>query len=343
MGKIVSLSPYIGHYEEGVYGYSTPKDAETLFQLVYEYFTAPRLDSASFKSSISKLTAELQNRANDPESAFGDTLLNTVSNYHFRMRPLTLKMIDEIDMNKALSIFKNRFADAQGFTFLLIGNLDTNKIKPLVLTYLGGLPSLNRNEKFVDLKFTNPKEVVEKTVRKGIEPKSHVRISYMGDFNWSCRNEYLMQSLMSVLDIRMREIIREEKGGSYGVGVWCDIYRIPKANYSINIDFGCDPKRVDELTKAAFSIIDSTKTFGTSGETLAKVKEIQKRQQEVNVKTNSYWSGKLNYYFRNSDDLAEISNYPKWVDDLSMNDIKEFCNKYFGKDYVKITLLPEVK
>jgi zinc protease len=343
MGKIVSLSPYIDHYEEGVYGYSTPKDAETLFQLIYEYFTAPRLDSASFKSSISKLTAELQNRANDPQSAFGDTLRNTVCNYHFRMRPLTLKMIDEIDMNKALSIYKNRFADAQGFTFLLIGNLDTNKIKQLVLSYLGGLPSLNRNEKWVDLKFTNPEKTVEKTVRKGIEPKSQVRISYMGDFNWSRRNEYLMQSLMSVLDIRMREIIREEKGGSYGVGVWCDIYRIPSPRYSINIDFGCDPKRADELTKAAFSIIDSTKIFGTSTETLAKVKEIQKREHEVNVKTNSYWSQTLNNYFRNSDDLAEISNYPKWVEDLSMSDIKEFCNKYFKKDYVKITLLPEEK
>jgi zinc protease len=252
-------------------------------------------------------------------------------------------MIDEIDMNKALSIYKKRFADAQGFTFLLIGNLDTNKIKPLVLTYLGGLPSLNRNEKWVDLKFTNPEKIVEKTVRKGIEPKCQVRISYMGDFNWSRRNEYLMQSLMSVLDIRMREIIREEKGGSYGVGVWCDIYRIPSPRYSINIDFGCDPKRADELTKAAFSIIDSTKIFGTSTETLAKVKEIQKREHEVNVKTNSYWSQTLNNYFRNSDDLAEISSYPKWVENLSMNDIKEFCNKYFKKDYVKITLLPEEK
>ena len=184
---------------------------------------------------------------------------------------------------------------------------------------------------------------MEKTVRKGIEPKCQVRISYMGDFNWSPKNEYLMHSLMSVLDIRMREIIREEKGGSYGVGVWTDIYRIPSPRYNINIDFGCDPKRVAELTKAAFSIIDSTKLFGTSKETLAKVKEIQKREHEVNVKTNSYWSQTLNNYFRNSDDLAEISNYPKWVEDLSMSDIKEFCNKYFKKDYVKITLLPEEK
>ena len=148
---------------------------------------------------------------------------------------------------------------------------------------------------------------------------------------------------MSILDIRMREIIREEKGGSYGVGVWCEIYRIPTTRYSINIDFGCDPKRVDELTKAAFSIIDSAKTFGTSNETLEKVKEIQKRQHEVNVKTNSYWNQTLNNYFKNSDDLAEISNYPKWVDELSMNDIKEYCNKYFKKDYVKITLLPQEK
>ena len=343
MGKVVSVYPYIDHYIQGLNGNSTPKDAESLFQLIYEYFTAPRIDSVSFKSYIAKLTAELQNKENDPGSAFEDTLVSTVCNYHYRLRPLTLSYLREIDMNKALSIYKDRFEDASGFTFVLTGNLDTNKLKPLILTYLGGLPSLSRNEKFIDLNFTNPKELIEKTVKKGIEPKCQVHIAYMGNFDFSRRNEYIMKSLMDVLDIRLREIIREEKSGTYGVSIWTDIYRIPKANYSLNIEFGCDPKRVDELTKAVFSVIDSVKLFGTNNETLAKVKETQKRQYEVKVKTNHYWNQTLMNYFQNKDNLAEISDYPKWVDDLKMSDIKETCAKYFTKDYVKITLLPEDK
>ena len=343
MGKVVYAYPYIDHYIQGVNGSSTPKDAESLFQLVYEYITAPRVDSTSYKSYIANLTAGLQNRQNDPRSAFGDTLLQTVCNYHTRMRPLTLSNINQIEMNKALSIYKDRFADADGMTFVLCGNLDTNKLKPLILTYLGGLPSLRRNEKFVDLHFTNPKELIEKTVKKGIEQKCTVHIAYMGDFDFSRRNEYTMQSLMDVLNIRLRESIREEKGGTYGVSIWTDVYRIPKSNYSLNIEFGCDPKRVDELTKAVFSVIDSVRLYGIDDVLLSKVKETQKRQYEVRVKTNYYWNQALLNYIQNKDNVVEISDYNKWVDGLQLADIKEYCNKYFTKDYVKITLLPQDK
>ena len=341
MGKIMSVGPFIDLYGEGLNGYSVTKDLESFFQLIYAYITSPRIDSSSFKSYLSKLTAELQNRSNDPYSAFGDTLLTTVTNYHYRMRPLTIKLIDEIDMNKALTIFKGRFADADGFIYCLTGNIDTVKLKPLVLTYLGGLPSLNKNEKWIDLKFTNPEGLVAKTIRKGIEPKSQVHISFMGDFDWSRKNEYTMQSLMDVLNIRLREILREDKGGTYGVRIWNDIYRIPNARYSTNIEFGCDPKRVEELTKAIFSVIDSVKTLGVTNETLAKVKETQKRQYEVNIKTNFYWLNTVMDYLKNKDNFAEIQDYPKWVDDLKMNDIKETCAKYITNNYVKITLLPE--
>jgi zinc protease len=341
MGKVLSVGPYIDHYGEGINGYSVTKDVETFFQLIYAYITSPRIDSSSFNSYIAKLTASLQNRANDPNSAFGDTLLTTVTNYHYRMRPLTLKLVDEIDMNKALAIFKNRFADADGFTYFFTGNLDTAKLKPLILTYLGGLPSLNKGEKWIDLKFTNPEGLVEKTVRKGIEPKSQVHISFMGDFDWSRKNEYNMISLMDVLNIRLREIIREDKSGTYGIGIWTDIYRIPTARYSTNIEFGCDPKRVEELTKAVFKVIDSIKTLGTTNETLAKVKETQKRQYEVNIKTNFYWLNTIMDYLKNKDNVAEIYDYPIWVDDLKMNDIKDNCAKYITNNYVKITLLPE--
>ncbi len=343
MGKLVSVYPFIDHYNQGLNGSSTPKDVETMFQLIYAYITAPRMDSASYKSFMAKMTASLQNKENDPRSAFSDTLVSTVCNYHYRLRPLMLKYLNEIDMNRALSIYKDRFADAEGFTFIFTGNLDTAKLKPLILTYLGGLPTLNRNEKYKDLHFTNPTDLIEKIVKKGIEPKSQVHISYMGYFDFSRKNEYIIHSLMEALNIRLRESIREEKGGTYGVSVWADVYRIPKPNYSINIEFGCDPKRVDELTKAVFNVIDSLKSYGTNNETLAKVKETQKRQNEVRIKTNGFWNQTLLDYFQYNENPEEISDYPKWVEDLKMSDIQETCSKYFTKNYVKVTLFPSDK
>ncbi len=123
--------------------------------------------------------------SNEPSVAFRDTLDVTLSNYHFRNRPLKVEMLDEINLNKSLSIYKDRFADASDFTFVFAGNIDLESFKPLVETYLGGLPSLKRNEKPIDLKYTNIKGEINKEVYKGIEQKSSVAIAYVGDMNWS--------------------------------------------------------------------------------------------------------------------------------------------------------------
>ena len=172
-------------------------------------------------------------------------------------------MLDEINPDKALRIFKDRFKDVGDFTFVFVGNIDTTVFKPLVETYLGGLPSYNSNEQPRDLKYKNVKGYIEKDVRKGIEPKSSVAMAYVGDMKWSRKNEHLMESLLDVLNIKLRETIREEKGGTYGVGNYHQIYRIPESHYSINIRFGCNPDRVNELVQSVNIVLDSLRTFGT--------------------------------------------------------------------------------
>ncbi|MDP2362846.1 MAG: insulinase family protein, partial [Ignavibacteria bacterium] len=199
-GKIVSVSPYIGFYDEGLNGSTSPKDLETFFQLIYGYFTEPKIDSTSFLSYKSKIMVWLTNMGNEPAVAFRDTLDVTLANYHFRNRPLTVKMLDEIDLNKSISIYKNRFADAGDFTFVFTGNIDLSVLKPLVETYLGGLPSLSRNEKPIDLKYSNIKGEISKEVFKGIEQKSSVAIAYAGDMDWNRKNEYILESLMDIIN-----------------------------------------------------------------------------------------------------------------------------------------------
>ncbi|MDP2364025.1 MAG: insulinase family protein, partial [Ignavibacteria bacterium] len=274
---------------------------------------------------------------------FRDTLDVTLSNYHFRNRPLTVKMLDEIDLNKSISIYKNRFADAGDFTFVFTGNIDLSVLKPLVETYLGGLPSLSRNEKPMDLKYSNIKGEIHKEIRKGIEQKSSVAIAYTGDMNWSRKNEYILESLMDIINIKLREAVREDKGGTYGIRGYHQIYRLPKSHYTINLNFGCAPDRVNELVSTANQVLDSIKTFGPDDIVMIKIKETQKRQREINLKKNNFWKGIISNYIQYNENPVEILDYYKWVDELNSDDIKKAANEYLSKDFVKVVLYPESK
>ena len=342
-GKIVSVSPYIGFYYEGLNGSASPKDEETLFQLIYSYFTEPRIDSTGFLSFKSKMNSYLENKSNSPQSAFNDTLQVTLSDYHFRSRPLTVKMLDEINPDKALSIYKERFKDASDFTFVFVGNIDTTAFKPLVETYLGGLPSTNSNEKPVDLKYKNVKGSINKEVIKGIEPKSSVAITYVGNIDYSRKNEYILESLVQVLDIKLREILREEKGGTYGVYCYDQVYRIPEAHYSLNFGFGCNPERVDELVKDFNIVLDSIKTFGPDKVVMTKIIEGQKRQRELDLKENGFWKDVVSDYLENNEDPEGMLKYNNWVDELTADNIKKAANEYIDDNVVKVVLYPEEK
>lgn len=342
-GKIVSVYPYVGFYDEGLNGATSPKDIETFFQLIYGYFVEPKIDSTAFLSYKSKIMAQLTNMSNEPAVAFRDTLEVTLTNYHFRNRPLKVKMLDEIDLQKSFSIYKNRFADAGDFTFVFVGNIDLASFKPLVETYLGGLPSLNRTEKQIDLKYTNIKGEIKKEVHKGIEQKSSVAIAYVGDVKWSRKNEHTLESLMDVLNIKLREAVREDKGGTYGIGIYHRIYRIPESHYSININFGCSPERVDELVATVYQVLDSIKTFGPDDAVMIKIKEIQKRQRELSLKKNSFWKGIISNYIQYNENPVELLNYNNWVDEITSEDIKQAATQYLNKDVAQVVLYPEKK
>lgn len=342
-GKIVNVNPFIGYYDEGLNGSTSPKDLETFFQLIYGYFTEPKIDSTAFLSYKSKMKTWLENMSNEPSVAFRDTLDVTLTNYHFRNRPLNVKMLDGIDLKKSISIYKDRFADASDFTFVFAGNIDLAQFKPLVETYLGGLPSLSRNEKPIDLNYKNIKGKINKEVHKGVEQKSSVAIAYAGDMKWSRKNEHTMESLIDVLDIKLREAVREDKGGTYGVQAYHQIYRIPESHYTININFGCAPERVNELVSIVNQVLDSIKTIGPDNSVMIKIKEIQKRQRELSLKKNNFWNGILSNYIQYNEDPIELLDYNNWIDKIKAEDIKDAANQYLNKNVVKVVLYPEAK
>jgi zinc protease len=343
-GKLVSVAPSIGEINEGISGSSTVRDMETMFQLIYLSFTSPHIDTNSFVSFKTKIKNYLSNRSANPEAALQDTLQSTLGNYNFRRLPWTISTLDKMDIGKSLNFYKNRFADASGFTFIFVGNFDITKIKPFVETYLGGLPSLYCNETMKDLKIFPPKGIVNKEVIKGVEPKSYVNITFSGDYDWSVQNNYNFHSLLDVLKIKLREILREDKSGVYGVSVGGSPSKYPEKKYSVDISFGCAPENVNDLVKATFGELDSLKKYIVSDIYINKVKETQKREFEVNLKENKFWLNTLNNYYFNNTELSNLLKYPQRVDNLTGSAVLKAAQEYFNENnYIKVILNPQKK
>jgi len=341
-GKVVSVTPVIRDLSESLSGSSSSKDMETMFQLIYLYGTSPRRDTASFASFITRWKEYLQNMSANPQSVFSDTVRVTLTNYHFRGRPITSNSLNGIKLDEALSVYKSRFADFSDFTFFIVGNFQLDSIKTLVEKYLASLPSLNRQEEWKDLGIEPPKGVITKEVHKGIEPKSTVNLTFTGPFEWSQQNRYNFNAMMEVLNIKLREVLRQNEGGTYGVGVYGSPSLYPKQEYNLTVTWGSSPDRVDELVKKALIQIDSLKLKEPDSIYIEKVKEMDRRSFEVNMKQNNFWLSNLYFYYSHNENPEMILNYPKLVDGLTGSAIQSAVKKYFNmENYVKVVLYPE--
>ena len=343
-GKVVNVNPMVSSLSEGFNGNASPKDLETLFQLTYLYATAPRKDTSAYGAFMARIKASLQNMAVSPEKAFQDTIGVTMAQYHYRARPITPKLVEEVNLDRALSFYKDRYADASDFVFFFVGSFELDKIKPMVEQYLASLASLNRKESWRDVGILAPKGVINKEVYRGVEPKSSVMIQFSGSFDWSQQNRYDFNSLLELVNIKLREVIREEKGGTYGIRAYGAPSLYPRKEFNISISWGCDPARVDELVKTVMQQLDSLKIKKIDQVYVEKVKEIQRRNQEVSKKENRFWLSNFRVYYANGEDPEKILAYDKLVEDLSTDAIQSAAKTYFDtKNVVKVVLFPEKK
>ena len=314
-----------------------------MFQLIYQYFYSPRADSTSFLAYKARMEGWIENRNARPENVFRDSIQVTKAQHHFRARPWTLEVLQEMNLERSYNIFRDRFSDASDFTFFFVGSFDLKKIKPMVETYLGSLPSKGRSETWRDVGIEMPNGIVENSVRKGMEPKSMVRFIFNGDFNWSKENTYILESLKGVLDIKLREIMREDMGGTYGVWIWADPIHYPKEKYELNIMFGCSPENVDTLTQVLFTQVDSLQSFGIDNNYILKVQEKQKQTREVSLKENKFWMGAIESHYYHSVDPIKILEYEHLIDGLSVEVIQRAAQDYLNiENYVKVVLYPEM-
>ena len=341
-GKIVEASPYMGELSEGFSGNTSPQDSETLFQLVYLYFTEPRADSVTFESLRNRFEAFYENRSANPESAFQDTITVTVTQNHPRYRPWSIEDLTEMDYKKSLRIFRERFADAGDFTCIFVGNFEKSEIIPYIKTYLGGLPTLSRQESWGDVTYDPPNRVIKKQFNKGLEPKGQTSLIFTGDFNWTIENRFKADAFIDLLRIKLRERIREDLGGTYGVRVFGSFPRYPRERYRVTINYGADPRRIPELTNAIFEQIDSLKSYLLPESYLQKVKEISLREYETNLKENSYWLDALEFRYFHGQDPKSILSIKNWIEQLGLQDFQDAARLFLDESrYIQVTLYPE--
>lgn len=343
-GKVAGAGASIAETSEGLSGRASPKDLETMFQLVYLNFTAPRLDTAAFQAFKNQVEPFLANRGADPDQVFTDTLSWTMSQHNFRARPITAATFAEVNPEKALAFYKNRFADASDFIFVFVGNVDTLTLKPLVEKYLGSLPSLARKETFRDNGGGAPKGIVEKVVHKGVEPKANTVIEFTGACHYDPQTRFDIRALIELFQIQVNDVLREKLGGAYSPsvgGVGCS--RTPRQEYMLEVQFNSSPDNVETLSKTVFAMIDSLKMHGPAQADVDKVKEQLVRAREVDVKQNGYWVGNILARYVSGEDIAGLLGpYDEMLKDLSGAQIQAAARKYFDTaNYARFVLLPE--
>lgn len=343
-GKMINISPYIGTMTEGFSGSYSPEDMETFFQLINLYFTSPRKDDKAFQSYIIKLKEQIKNAKLDPASSFRDTINTVMSSYNPRSNPWTEKLINKINYDKAFSFYKDRFADASDFTFIFVGNFKMDAIKGLIMKYIASLPALHRKEKGKDVGMRYPKGYVYKELHKGKADKSSIRLSFTGPFIWNRENRYEIQSLIQVLNIKMREKIREDKGGTYGIYSYAVPSKYPIQRYRLDIGFGAKPARVKDLISTLKTLLKDIKTNKVDDSYIEKVKEIQIRQRETNLKKNSYWLRHIYNDLYNGDDMSDILHSDKLYETLNSDMILNAAKKYLNFDHLaEFVLYPNKK
>lgn len=341
-GKRVSVSPFITERSEGISGSTSPKDLETALQLTYLYFTQPRKDAETFKGLIAQQKGGLANRGNDPNSVFADSVAAILGNYNVRRTGPTVEKINQVSLDRAFEIYKDRFADASDFTFVFVGSFKPEEIKPLLEQYLGSLPSGNRKEAAKDLGIKIPAGKIDKKIYKGQEPKASVRLVFSGDYTWSEKHNNQLDALAEVLTIKLIERLREDEGGVYGVGARASYSKFPKSRYTFSISFGCAPENVEKLISSTLDEINKIRVNGALAGDIEKFIAEESRTTETQLKDNGFWLGYLTNQLQNEDDPKQILTYLESLKELNPESLKATVQYRLNPDnFIRIVLLPE--
>ena len=341
-GKQVYIAPYIHRHTEGVSGFSSKADFETLLQLSYLTYTAPRKDEDKFEQFIENKKEYNRNTLNSPDSYFADEVNKIMMQNSPRTATLlTPEQLDQISLDKAFDFYQSRFGSAYGTRFFIVGSFEVDSIKPLLAQYLGSLPSKEIRTTYADHGIRPPKGEHRYEFPRNTVEKTKVLMRFTGKYPSSQKSRIEMALLSDILTIRLNEKLREEIGGVYSPYASSTILQRPYDSYRMDIYFTCSPANVDTLIQATFGEIESMKRQ-VQAANLEKVQKAWMKNREGSLETNGYWRRVLEDQWTRGENAKDFERYEKHIQGVTTKRLSKLAKKYLDqKNHLQFILSPE--
>lgn len=342
-GKKVSMNVSLSDLNESFNGSSTPKDFETMMQLLYLQFESPRFDQEAYEALLGRYKAYIENMANDPQKIMNDSLELIMTSNSPRTKLMTPEAFNEISLEQIKEIYKDRFVDAGDFTYFIVGNIAEDTAKVMAEKYIGSLTNLPRKETWIDRNIEGPKGKTEREIIIPVEvKKSTVSVNYDAKMEYTPEQNLLLSLFRDILNLRYIETIREKEGGTYGVRVSASYTKFPKQEKSLDLMFDTAPDKANTLKAILYREIDKIAAEGPTAEDLNKaVKNLLKNREQSKLH-NGYWMQALTTYYFYSVNPADPKNFENILEKVTPAMIQEFVKTFLSKaDVVDIIFKPK--
>jgi zinc protease len=342
-GKLAQSSPFIGENTQGFQGSSNQADLETMLQLLYLSFEAPRFDANIFNILKEQYKNRLENIKKDNGNAFKDTVDLANSNHNPRTFIFNDKFLSTIDLKKAENIYRDRIKNAADFTFIFVGNIPESALG-LIQKYIGNIksnPALK--ETFVDHNIEPAKGKTVVHFKRPMEvAKTTVYLSLTGKIAYSKENATGLYIIGELLSKRFLQTIREEEGGSYGVNVAGNLEVIPSPSFDLSLTFDCNPEKEEKLMQIVWKELNDLKTNPVHANDLEDIKKELLKTREESTKTNSFWNSTLYNSTLNQIPFLQDEEYKNLISKINQKTIQQLSKHVLDSaSSVEVIMSPE--
>ncbi len=340
-GKVASVNPFVSHIEHGLRGSASPKDLETLMQLVYLNFTAPRFSEDDFRIFYNQYKNYLENMNTDPDYIFQKRLLETVYGGDERAQVISADLLDKVDFARLEAINATLFPDANDFVFTFVGNVDPETLRPLVEKYIGSIPTSEVELSFVD----DHRRVVKGEVVRDFnvamqQPKVSLFVALTGDLDYTLKNRLTFRLLTSALSNRYLETVREKMGATYSIGAAGSIDFKPTQEYFMQVMCDTNERQADHVVATIIAEIARIYLNGPLAEDIDKTREFLLKNHKGTLEDNGYWLSYLNEFYNSGIDL--VNDYEETLRSITHDDVKALAGRLLQDgNIIKVIMRPE--
>ncbi len=344
-GKSASTAVAPDDYTTAVYGNGSPKDLETILQLLYLRFTDPRFNEDDFNTVLGQYISYVENITTNPDYVASSEQLKSLYGNNPRRQQISTEVLKSINFDRVAPIYRQLLSNAADFTVYIVGNVDLATLKPLVEKYIGSLPAKKKKlTKRVDdgVRYATG-EVINDFKAPMQQPKVSVCRFYTGDIEFNLENTVTATFLKDILRSRYTTSIREEKGGTYGVSVGCSVDPYYTPTYQFAIQFDTNEAMADELSEIVVAEIKELAANGPKAEDLNKVREYLIKEWNNRLVQNGAWMSYIRHFYTYGEDMNRVANYENIVKSMTGEKIAAMAAKILADNNMTYVVMRPAK